>query len=459
MEFGMPSQFVLDVVQLMKLRKTHANSQVDFYSLLGCITSASLGVLLLDSFIFYFNVYYYSDDINVLYPIALDDFMRGNPVRPFENLILLICNTIYLPLWLVASLFCTVGATVLSGLACERLFERRLPKAGWWLLGVANPLLFYAVTQPDVVSQGLANLLFAGAMLALVAEAYRLSNQPLRGWHGDKVAVFLNLLSAALFFTKETAVAAATVIPATAALMRYRAGRLSPLFLCSLLVPIAAASGWVVLKLKFPYMLPHELGGTGYGRYGLKLDPGVWVQHFAVTLAFPITPLPTSFVEFEPLRRIWVVVAFGFVMLFTVILVRAYQRRPIILSPLLVIGVSCIPMVLMHSSELYSSMIAPFAVAILLLFGIPKMRRLAVTYGLLLYAASFANATIYSLSADFNLFGLRHLSYSIYGKGYQFYPMCPIATTAHVAWDGAAETPVPFHLGLKGRIICIGTGS
>ena len=37
--------------------------------------------------------------------------------------------------------------------------------------------------------------------------------------------------------------------------------------------------------------------------------------------------------------------------------------------------------------------LAPFAVAILLLFGIPKMRRLAVTYGLLLYAASLANAT------------------------------------------------------------------
>src|SRR5262249_14114235 len=130
----------------MRLRKTYAHSAVDCYSPLGCVTSASLGVLLLDYLIYYFNMYYYSDDINALYPISMDNFIN-NPVRPFENLILLICNSSYLPLWLVASLFCTVGATVLSGLACERLFERRLPKAGWWLLGVANPLLFYVVSQ------------------------------------------------------------------------------------------------------------------------------------------------------------------------------------------------------------------------------------------------------------------------------------------------------------------------
>jgi hypothetical protein len=438
----------------MKLRKTYANSAGDCYSLLGCVTSATLGILLLDSLIFYFNVYYYSDDINALYPISVHHFTGGNAVRPFEFIILLIANGIYLPLWLVASLFCTVGATVLSGLACERLFQRRLPKAGWWLLGVANPLLFYVASQPDVVSQGLANLLFAGAMLALVSEAYRLSDPPLRGWRGDRVAVFLNLLSAALFFTKETAVAAATVIPATTALMRHRAGRLSPLFLCSLLVPIAAASGWVVLKLKFPYMLPSEVGGS---RYSLKLGPLVWMQDFVITWAFIITPLPTSFLEFELLRQIWVLVAFGFVILFTVVLLLEYQRKPIILCPLLVAGISCMPMVLVHSSELYSSMIAPFAVAILLLFGISKMRRLSFTYGLLLYAASFTNGIIYGLGADFNLFGLRHLSYSIYGKGYQYYPMCSIGKTAHVAWDGAADTPVLFHPGLKGRIICIGT--
>jgi hypothetical protein len=444
----------------MELRKTYPNSAADCYSLFGCVTSAILGIFLLDSLILYFNVYYYSDDINVLYPTSVNNFMggRGNPVRPFENLILLICNNSYLPLWLVASLFCMVGATVLSGLACERLFERRLPKAGWWLLGVANPLLFYVVSQPDVVSQGLANLLFTGAMLAFVSEASSLSDQPLRGWRGDRVAVFLNLLSAALFFTKETAVAAATVIPATTALMRHRAGRLSPLFLCSLLVPIAAASGWVVLKLRFPYMMPKELGGIG-GRYDLKLDPVVWVRHLAVTLAFPITPLPTSFIEFELLRQIWVVVAFGFVILLTVILLLAYRRQPKILCPLLIVGISCTPMVLVHSSELYSSMIAPFAVAILLLFGFPKIRLLSFTYGLLLYVASFTNGMIYGLGTDFNLFGLRHLSYSIYGKGYQYYPMCSIATTAHVAWDGAADTPVLFHPGLKGRIICIGTGS
>ena len=81
-----------------------------------------------------------------------------------------------------------------------------------------------------------------------------------------------------------------------------------------------------------------------------------------------------------------------------------------------------------------------FAVSIVLLFGISKMRWLSLAYGLLLYAASLGNGIIYSLGPEFNPLGLKHLPYSIYGKEYQVDPICPIGTTAHVAWDGTAIT-------------------
>jgi hypothetical protein len=99
-------------------------------------------------------------------------------------------------------------------------------------------------------------------------------------------------------------------------------------------------------------------------------------------------------------------------------------------------------------------MIAPFAVSILILFGVSKAPRLTLAYGLLLYSASLTNSIVYCLGPDFNIFGLRHLPYSIYGKGYQFYPICPIGTTAHVGWDETVASDVLYHHGVKGRITC-----
>ena len=113
-------------------------------------------------------------------------------------------------------------------------------------------------------------------------------------------------------------------------------------------------------------------------------------------------------------------------------------------------------MILIRTDELYPSMITPFAVSIVLLFGIPNMCRVSISYGLLLYAASLGNAIIYCLGADFNLFGLQHHDYSIYGETYQSYPTCPIGATAHVAWDGTVTSDLPFGPpGAKGRIICV----
>jgi len=426
--------------------------------IIGCVVVGSLGLLLLDALTFLYAVYY-SDDINVLYPVAVHSLAGnigspgrppGNPVRPLEYLIVLAANNLYLPLWLAASLVFLVGATILSALACERLFDRQLTKAGWWVLGVANPLLFYVCSQPDAVSQALSNLLFGGAIFAFVSGLNRPWEQPVPDGHADRIPAFLNLIAAALFFTKETAVAAATLLPAVSAgVMRFKTRQFSRLFLFSLLLPIAAAAGWILLKLEFPLMMLSD-----GGRYGLKLDPLTWSQNLVITLAFPITPLPSSFIAFDLLRPLWILVAVGSVIVFMGVLIHASLDRPKIILPLLVVAASCAPMILVYSSELYSSMIAPFVVSILILFGVSKAPRLTLAYGLLLYSASLTNSIVYCLGSDFNIFGLRHLPYSIYGEGYQFYPICPIGTTAHVGWDETATSDVLYHSGVKGRISC-----
>jgi hypothetical protein len=263
-------------------------------------------------------------------------------------------------------------------------------------------------------------------------------------------------MAAALFFTKESAVAAATVIPAATGLIRFKARRLSPLFLFSLLLPIGAGSCWMLLKilakLKFPNSMFPMLGE---GRYDLKPDPISWAENFIITLSFSITPLPSSFIGFELLRPLWVAVALVSVTLFTAVLLRELLRRPKVALPLLVIAASCAPMILIRSSELYSSMIAPFAVSIMLLHGPSKSRWLSLVYGLMLYAASFGNGIIFWLGPDFSLLGLRHLQYSIYGKEYQYDPICAIGTTAHVAWDGTAASGLLFYSGVRGRVTCV----
>src|SRR6266576_5328323 len=147
--------------------------------ILGCALLGSLGILLLDVLVLWSGVYYYSDDIYVLYSVAVHSLtaIPWHVVRPLQYLIVLAANYIYLPLWLGASLLCVVGATILSALACERLFERQLSKVGWWVLGLANPLFFYLVSQPDTVSQALCNLLFAGSLLIFISELRRLRGQ------------------------------------------------------------------------------------------------------------------------------------------------------------------------------------------------------------------------------------------------------------------------------------------
>jgi hypothetical protein len=428
------------------VRVANASTEIQTrrHEIIGCALVGSLGVLLLDALILRPGVSYIADSSEVLHSVAVHNvmvrFRADTFFRPLEYLVLTAANNTYLPLWLGASLLCVVGATILSGLACETLFERQLPKAGWWVLGIANPLLFWLVSTPGTVSQCLCNILFAGAMLVFISELHRLRDQPPSGWRADCMAAYLNLMSAALFFTKETAVAAAVLLPAATALIRLKTRRLSRIFLFSLLLPIGAAGIWLLIKLQLP--LSQSLLHEGGGRYRFNLNPIAWGENFIITLAFPVTPLPSSFIGFDLLRSLWVVVALGSVTVFIGLLLRESVRQPKIVLPLLVVAASCAPMILVHSSELYSTMIAPLAVSIVLLFGVSKVRWPTLAYGLLLYTASLGNGIVYSLGTDFNLLGLQRLQYSIYSKYYQQDPTCPIRTTAHIAWDGTAFTCV-----------------
>ena len=423
-----------------------------YLQIIGCSLTGSLGILILDALIIQPGMYY-QDDRLVLYSVAVHSIMARFKVdtffRPLEYLILLAANNLYLPLWLGASLLCVIGAAILSALACELLFERQIPKAGWWVLGVANPLLFYLVSTPGTVSQCLCNLFFAGALLAFISELHQLRDQPSSGWRADGAATFLNLMAAALFFAKETAIAAAVLLPAVTALIRLKTHRLSRIFLFSLLLPIGAAGGLMFVKLQVP--LSRYL--YSIGRYSLKLDPATWVKNFITTVSFPVTPLPSSFLAFELLRSFWVMITVGSVTFFIALIVRESVRLPKIVFPLLVVAASCTPMILIHSSELYSTMIAPFAVSIVLLCDVSKMRWASLAYGILLYAASLGNGIIYCSGADFDLLGLQRFPYSIYSKEY-LDPICPIGTTAHIAWDRTVSPEVALGARMPG-FICI----
>jgi hypothetical protein len=164
-----------------------------------------------------------------------------------------------------------------------------------------------------------------------------------------------------------------------------------------------------------------------------------------------VTPLPSSFIAFDLLKPLWIVVALGSVTLFIGFLLRVSLRHPKIVLPLLVVVASCAPMILIHSSELYSTMIAPFAVSIVLLFGVSKMRWPSLALRCLPWKRHYL-----LFGHRFNPLGLPRLPYSIYGKNYHQDPTCPIGATAHFAWDGTAASNGPYHYpGGKGRVICI----
>jgi hypothetical protein len=152
-----------------------------------------------------------------------------------------------------------------------------------------------------------------------------------------------------------------------------------------------------------------------------------------------VTPLPTSFISFAMLRPIWVVAALGSVTVFIILLVRECIRRPDIVLPLLVVAACCTPMILIHSSELYSTMIAPFVISILLLVGVPKFPGFSLIYGLLLYSASLGNGIVYLWVTDFSSHGLQRLPYSIYSESHQQDPTCPIGKTVHVVLRAVPE--------------------
>jgi len=110
--------------------------------------------------------------------------------RPLEYLILLAANNVYLPLWLGVSLLCVVGATILSALACELLFEQQLPKAGWLILGLA-------VDAPLQARENVGVVAARGRMLSSVRPWMRHDDSRRPVWEfADRVQITRSVLEA-----------------------------------------------------------------------------------------------------------------------------------------------------------------------------------------------------------------------------------------------------------------------
>lgn len=87
------------------------------HEILGCALVGSLGILLLKALILESGVYYYFDDIHVLYPVAVHSLTASFwPItRPLQYLIVLTANNVYLPLWLEVSRPTQPGSGLISG--------------------------------------------------------------------------------------------------------------------------------------------------------------------------------------------------------------------------------------------------------------------------------------------------------------------------------------------------------
>jgi hypothetical protein len=109
-------------------------------------------------------------------------------------------------------------------------------------------------------------------------------------------------------------------------------------------------------------------------------------------------------------------------------------------------------MILIHASELYSSMIAPFAASIVLLFGLSKMRRLLVLpldYCFTLPHLKTASTSVWApilTSSACNTFTIP--SFHLH-KEFQSGPICPVRT-AHIGWDGTDVRDPPGEPGVEG---------
>jgi hypothetical protein len=376
---------------------------------------------------------YTGDDVNTLQPVARHSVALTifYYIRPIEYLVVQMANELAMPLWLAVSGLCAVGAAWLQVRNAEIVLGTAFTPALRRVIIVGSPLWFYAVSQVDTVSQALCNLVFAGALHCLLHALLEPTRERAARW-----LVGLNLLAALLLYTKELAITASCILPAIGAWLAWRRRAMNPAVLASGLVFVVALGAWIYLKLAFKSMMPESSG-----HYNLSPGLGDIARNTVATLAFGVTPLPTSLLSVARVASVWTACGVISTLLLLLALSRLSWRTPAVRWLAFAVAVSCIPMFYVHASELYASLLAPLFVA-LVIGQLSPPRVVAFGYCIVLAACSYVNAWVYFHAETLRGLGIERAPYSVYwgpnGIGFEKKAgelACPILKTTSVAWD------------------------
>lgn len=379
---------------------------------------------------------YTGDDVNTLAPVGRHSLLATIVyyIRPIEYWLVLAANQVWLPLWTIVSALVCVAAASIHLLTIERLTGRQFASATRWAIVAGSPVWFYAISQVDTVSQSLCNLAFAGALHCLVRVLREPASDDSESWY-----VALNLSSSLLLFTKELAIGAACVLPAIGLwqYVRHRRPRIG--YAASAVLYALCLAGWLALKIAYKSQMPEASG-----HYNLSPNLVDIARNVVVSLAFGVTPVPSSLLSIARLATLWT--ACG--SLAALVLLWACSRldwrtATVKWFAFAMLG-ACSPMFYVHSSELYASMIGTLLVGILVV-GCRMSTRVSLLYGTALLACSYINAYLYYHGADLAAAGVERKLYSVYyGPNGQSFPRqegdlaCPVTRTAFVTFEDNA---------------------
>ncbi|KGM39383.1 hypothetical protein JY96_03355 [Aquabacterium sp. NJ1] len=385
---------------------------------------------------------YMGDDKNALAPVARHSLILALQyfLRPFEYGIVQTANLTNLQLWPWASLLMAVSASTLQVKTIEAILQKEFTPAIRIAATAASPLWFQLISQVDTVSQSLCNLTFSAAIYVLLTQVLPDGKTRVTPW-----AALVNLLCCVLLFSKELAVAAALLTPLVTAIIVYQKRALDRLYIASVLLVAATTPLWLYLKLSFNSLMP---GATGH--YNTALSASKLGTNLISLAGFPLTPVPTSFLSFATLKPIWMAASLLMISLFFWSVWRlakqGHNKSNLWLLAILLIG-GCAPLIYIHSSELYVSMIGGYLTTLVIGVGLSNVA-LKLAYASALLACSYINAWIY-YKAEFlpKWAADQRIEYSLYnGPDGRFYrgklttPICPILGTDSVSWmDGRVQ--------------------
>jgi hypothetical protein len=376
---------------------------------------------------------YTGDDINTLAPVARHSLMSTIVyyIRPIEYFVVQGANRTWLPLWLVGSALACVAAATVHLHTVQLITGRTFDRAVGLAIIAGSPVWFYAISQVDTVSQSLCNLAFAGALYSLV----RLLQAPERD-DAERWYVALNILSSLLLFTKELAIGAACILPAIGLWLYFRQRRFKIGYCASAVLFALSLAGWVALKIAFRSQMPEASG-----HYNLSPSLVDIARNSVASLAFGVTPLPTSLLSIARLSVLWTVCGSAAALAVLWAGSRMGWRTAAVRWWGLAMLGSCAPMFYVHASELYASMLGTLLVGIVVAeFRFSRWATFA--YAAALLTCSYINAFVYYHGAELARAGVERALYSVYfGPNGQSFPKhagdldCPVGRTANVSFD------------------------